>query len=45
VQSVPGGLGLGWLYVRYGLEAAILGIVVAAFISHELVLHFFTFFY
>jgi len=43
--SIPAGVGFGWLYVRYGLEAAILGIVAAAFIGHELVLHFFTFFY
>ncbi|HXX45062.1 MAG TPA: hypothetical protein VEJ38_10050 [Candidatus Acidoferrales bacterium] len=45
IGSVPSGFGLGWLYVRYGLEAAILGIVVAALIGHELVLHFLTWFY
>lgn len=45
LHSVPGGLGLGWLYARYGLESAILGIVVAGFIGHELMMHFFTFFY
>lgn len=45
LHSVPGGLGLGWLCARYGLEAAILGIVVAGFIGHELMMHFFTFFY
>jgi hypothetical protein len=38
--SIPAGVGFGWLYVRYGLEAAVLGVFVAGFVGHELFLHF-----
>jgi len=38
--SIPAGVGFGWLYIRYGLEAAVLGVFVAGFVGHGLFLHF-----
>ena len=44
LQTVPGAAGLGWLYVRYGIESAILSAFVASVLAHLLfvlvVVHF-----
>lgn len=37
LRTVPGAVGLGWLYVRRGIESAILGAFVASVVAHVLV--------
>jgi hypothetical protein len=36
LQTVPGAVGLGWLYVRHGIESAIVSAFVVAVIAHLL---------
>jgi hypothetical protein len=36
LQTVPGAVGLGWLYVRRGIESAIFSAFVASVIAHLL---------
>jgi len=36
LQTVPGAVGFGWLYVRRGIESAILGAFFASVVAHLL---------
>lgn len=37
LRTVPAAVGLGWLYVRYGIESAMLSAFVASVVAHVLV--------
>ena len=37
LRTVPGAVGLGWLYVRRGIESAILSAFVASVVAHALI--------
>jgi hypothetical protein len=41
VRMVPASLALGWLYVRYGIEAALLASFVGAVLAYPLLIHVF----
>lgn len=37
LRTVPGAVGFGWLYVRYGIESAIFSAFVASVVAHALI--------
>lgn len=39
LRTVPGAVGFGWLYVRYGIESTVFSAFVASVVAHVLIVH------